>query len=173
VAFDSNSAVAEKFAEEIRASRDYEVDLAANVVDATRASEIVVTTTPSRRALLDIGDVKPGTFIAAVGADNEHKQEISPALLRSAAVVVDDLAQCSEIGDLHHALELGVMQQRDVRASLDQIVAGRIRGRLDDEEIIIFDSTGVAIEDVAAAALVYERAEISDTGKVGRESVRR
>ena len=173
VAFDSSPGAAEQFAEEIKASRDYEVRVSANAVDAARASEIVVTSTPSRRALLDTGDVKPGTLIAAVGADNEHKQEISPALLRAAAVVVDDLSQCSRIGDLHHALESGVMRESDVRASLDQIVAGRIRGRLDDEEIIVFDSTGVAIEDVAAAALVYERAEIMDAGNVGRESARR
>lgn len=173
VAFDSNPGAAEKFAEEIKVSHDYEVGLSANVVDAARESQIVVTSTPSRRALIDFGDVKPGTFIAAVGADNEHKQEISTALLRAAAVVVDDLTQCSRIGDLHHALEAGVMRESDVRASLDQIVAGRVRGRLDDEEIIVFDSTGVAIEDVAAAALVYERAEITDARNVGRESVRR
>ncbi len=173
VAFDSNPGAAEKFAEEIKASRDYEVRVSASASDAARGSDIVVTSTPSRRALLDVGDVKPGTFIAAVGADNEHKQEISPALLRTAAVVVDDLAQCSRIGDLHHALESGVMRENDVRASLDQIVAGRVRGRLDDDEIIVFDSTGVAIEDVAAAALVYERAEITETGNVGRESVSR
>jgi len=173
VAFDSNPGAAEKFAEDIKASRDYEVRVSASAGDAARASDIVVTSTPSRRAFLDVGDVKPGTFIAAVGADNEHKQEISPALLRTAAVVVDDLAQCSRIGDLHHALESGVMLESDVRASLDQIVAGRVRGRLDDDEITVFDSTGVAIEDVAAAALAYERAEIMDTRNFGSASVSR
>jgi len=69
------------------------------------------------------------------------------------------MEQCARIGDLHHALVLGVMRPSDVRASLDQVVAGTATGRINNSEIVIFDSTGVAIEDVAAAAVVYERAE--------------
>jgi ornithine cyclodeaminase/alanine dehydrogenase-like protein (mu-crystallin family) len=94
------------------------------------------------------------------------KQEIAPALLQQAVIVVDDLDQCTRMGDLHHALTLGVMRPEDVRASLDQIVTGLVAGRLSDDEIVVFDSTGVAIEDVAAAALVYERAEGSGAGFV-------
>lgn len=78
--------------------------------------------------------------------------------------IVDDLDQCSRMGDLHHAIAQSVIQQSHVRGTLDQIVAGLTPGRLSDEEIIVFDSTGVAIEDVAAAAVVYERAEISGAG---------
>jgi alanine dehydrogenase len=85
-------------------------------------------------------------------------------LLRAAVVIVDDMEQCCRIGDLHHAIEQGAMQREAVRASLDQVVAGTAPGRLDPREIMIFDSTGVAIEDVAAAALVYERAEATDAG---------
>ena len=157
-AIDARPAVAEEFSMLAHAAGIADVTIAPSVAPATRASDIIVTTTPSDRALLDIGDVSPGVFIAAVGADNEHKQEISPALLRAAAVVVDDLDQCARLGDLHHALAAGVMRREDVRASLDQIVAGTKAGRLGDGEIVVFDSTGVAIEDVAAAALVYERA---------------
>jgi len=126
---------------------------------ATRASDIVVTCTPSDRAILLVDDVRPGAFVAAVGADNEHKQEIDPALLRSAAVVADDIEQCARMGDLHHALAAGVMHTTDVRGSLDQLVAGTCVARANDEETIVFDSTGVAIEDVAVAALAYERAD--------------
>ena len=140
--------------------------IAGDAREAARSSEIVVTSTPSRSALLDVGDVTPGTFIAAVGADNEHKQEMAPSLLRAAAVIVDDLDQCSRIGDLHHALREGIMRRDDVRASIDQIVAGTSNGRRGDDEIVIFDSTGVAIEDVAVVALAYERAERTNTGFV-------
>lgn len=161
VVFDRDRGSAERFAAEIEATRHVQVTIAASPAEASRSSQIVITSTSSRQAILDVGDVEEGTFIAAVGADNEHKQEISPALLRSAAVVVDDIDQCCRIGDLHHALDAGVMRRHDVRASLDQIVAGLVRGRLDDREILVFDSTGVAIEDVAAAALVYERAEMA------------
>ena len=157
-AIDTRAALAHEFTVLIRATCDADVTVASSVAAAARASDIIVTTTPSRSALLDIGDVSPGVFIAAVGADNEHKLEIAPALLRTAAVVVDDLEQCAHFGDLHHALAAGVMRREDVRASLDQVVAGTKPGRLDDAEVVVFDSTGLAIEDVAAAALVYERA---------------
>jgi len=157
-AIDTRAAVAEEFSVFARDSHRLNATVASSLAAATRQSDIIVTTTPSRSALLDVGDVSPGTFVAAVGADNEHKQEIAPSLLRAAAVVVDDLEQCAHHGDLHHALAAGVMRREDVRASLDQIVAGTRQGRVSDAEIIVFDSTGLAIEDVAAAALVYERA---------------
>ena len=157
-AVDRDPAAAEEFSVFAGATGDVKVTIASSIAASARASDIIVTTTPSQRALLDIGDVPPGVFVAAVGADNEHKQEIAPALLRAAAVVVDDLEQCARFGDLHHALAAGVMRREDVRASLDQIVAGTRPGRLSDAEIIVFDSTGLAIEDVAAAALIYERA---------------
>ena len=165
VLFDRDRAVAERFAA-LLTGAEGEVTIASDAKEAVRSSEIIVTSTPSRAALLDIGDVAPGAFIAAVGADHENKQEIAPALFRAAAVVVDDLDQCSRIGDLHHALDEGIMRLDDVRASLDQIVAGTSAGRRADDEIVIFDSTGVAIEDVAVAALAYERAETADIGLV-------
>ena len=163
IVFDEDLGSAHKFARELRA-RHLAVEVAASVQDAARAGEIIVTSTPSRQALLNVGDLRDGAFVAAVGADNEHKQEIAPALLRAAAVIVDDLDQCSRIGDLHHALDLDAMRREDIRASLDQVVVGAVPGRVSDKEIIVFDSTGVAIEDVAAAVLVYERAENANAG---------
>lgn len=157
-ALDRQRGAAEEFSVFARAICDMEATVAPSLAAATSVSDIVVTTTPSRSAVLDIGDVSPGVFVAAVGADNEHKQEISPELLRAAVVIVDDLEQCARFGDLHHALDSGALRREDVRASLDQIVAGTKPGRLGDAEIVVFDSTGLAIEDVAAAALVYERA---------------
>jgi alanine dehydrogenase len=103
-------------------------------------------------------DVSPGTFIAAVGADNEHKQEIDPALMASCKVVVDSLEQCSVIGDLHHAISAGLMRPENVYAELAELVTGQNAGRTREDEIIIFDSTGVAIEDAITAVAVYEKA---------------
>ena len=74
-------------------------------------------------------DVRPGTFIAAVGADSEDKQELEPALLAQGAVVTDVLEQCATIGELHHALAAGVMTRSDVRGDLGDVVAGRRPGR--------------------------------------------
>ena len=89
---------------------------------------MVVTCTPSREAFLDRGDLPDGVFVAAVGADSEDKQELSPELFRTAAIVVDDLAQCVRIGDLRHAIAARALAIAAVRASLDQIVSGQITG---------------------------------------------
>jgi len=125
---------------------------------AARASDVIVTCTPSRRAFLGPADIAPGTFIAAVGADNPDKQELDPRLLAASAVVVDSLEQCAAFGDLHHAIAAGLMRPEDVRAELADVIAGRKPGRRAPEETVIFDSTGTALEDVAAAVAVYEAA---------------
>ncbi|HEX8408944.1 MAG TPA: ornithine cyclodeaminase family protein, partial [Thermoanaerobaculia bacterium] len=115
----------------------------------TRGADIVVTCTPSRTAF--VHEAHAGQFIAAVGADSSEKQEIAPELLASSAVIVDDLEQCRAFGDLHHA------PAATVRSTLAEVVRGTVRGRLSDDEVVIFDSTGTALQDVAAAALAYER----------------
>ena len=79
-------------------------------------------------------------------------------------VVADILDQCATIGDLHHAIEAGVMRRDEVRAELADVVVGRKLGRQSENEIIIFDSTGTALEDVAAATLVYRRALSANVG---------
>jgi alanine dehydrogenase len=125
---------------------------------AVAASDIVITCTTGRRWFIARDMVRPGTFIAAVGADNEDKQELDPALLASSKLVTDLTEQCAAIGDLHHALAAGVMSASDVHAQLGEIVAGVKRARESEQEIIVFDSTGTALQDVAAAAAVYRRA---------------
>ena len=93
-------------------------------------------------------------------ADNPDKQEIDPQLLARHTVVADILEQCCAIGDLHHAIEGKIMTHADVHAELGQVVAGIKPARTRDDEIIVFDSTGTALQDVAvaAAAAVYRRA---------------
>jgi ornithine cyclodeaminase/alanine dehydrogenase-like protein (mu-crystallin family) len=125
---------------------------------ATRQSDVVVTCTTSNEFLLGPEDVRPGAFIAAVGADNPDKREIQPALMAAGKVVVDDLEQCARIGDLRHALEARAMENLRLHGDLGSVVAGRVPGRTSDQDIMIFDSTGIALEDAAASILVYERA---------------
>jgi alanine dehydrogenase len=158
MAFDQDRGRAERFATELSDRLGIPVTPAADVAAAARASDIIVTCTPSRQPILGPGDVKPGAFIAAVGADNPDKQEIDPELLRKSTVVVDHLEQCQAFGDLHHAIKAGVMKPGDVAAELGAVVAGKHPGRRSPEEIIVFDSTGSALEDVAAASIVYQRA---------------
>ena len=157
-AYDKNQACAARFAEDLAQKLLIPVHPATELSDATRQSDIVVTCTPSRQAFLGPDDVRPGTFIAAVGADNPEKSEIRPELMSGSRVVVDLLEQCATIGDLHHALKAGAMTKTQVHAELGPIVAGKAPGRTTEDEIIIFDSTGLALQDVAAAAVVYEKA---------------
>jgi len=156
-AVDVRPSAADEFRKFAIAEHGVECSVASSLREATRASEIVVTCTPSEQAILHLDDVSPGTFVAAVGADNDHKQEIDAQLLRESVIVVDDLEQCARIGDLHHALEAGVVAEDFVLASLDEIVIGARPGRRGQDETIVFDSTGLALEDVAAAAIVYDR----------------
>ncbi len=102
--------------------------------------------------------IAPGTFVAAVGADSPDKQEIDPELLAASAVVCDLTEQCAHVGDLHHAIAMGLMRIDQVRGELGAVIAGKTPGRRTPEEIVVFDSTGTALQDVAAAATVYERA---------------
>jgi ornithine cyclodeaminase/alanine dehydrogenase-like protein (mu-crystallin family) len=132
---------------------------------ALRSADIVVTCTPSRLPFLRRDDVRPGTFIAAVGADSPLKSEIEPALMAAATVIADILDQCAESGDLHHAIEACAMTRADVHAELGDIVAGRKPGRRTSDEITLFDSTGTALQDVAAARLAYERACTAGRGR--------
>ncbi|MFN2603703.1 MAG: ornithine cyclodeaminase family protein [Gemmatimonadaceae bacterium] len=162
---DQNKLKAAAFVKEMQSLYPFEILLAEDIRAATSASDIIVTMTSAERAFIGIDDVSPGAFIAAVGADNEHKQEIDEALFAQSAVIVDDLEQCAAIGDLHHAINAGVVTKIHVRATLDEVVAGRKPGRMSNDEIIVFDSTGVAIEDVAAASVVYERALGEKSGR--------
>jgi ornithine cyclodeaminase/alanine dehydrogenase-like protein (mu-crystallin family) len=142
----------------------FEVRATTDLAVATRASDAIVTCTSAQRAFLSADMVRAGTFIAAVGADNPDKQEIDPALLAWSRVVVDSLEQCTEIGDLHHALDAGALTRDHVHADLAEVICGSKPGRCDALEITLFDSTGLGLQDVAAAAAVYRRARKEGRG---------
>jgi ornithine cyclodeaminase/alanine dehydrogenase-like protein (mu-crystallin family) len=133
------------------------VEVRGDLEEAVRTSDICVTCTTATRPFVTADMALPGSFVAGVGADHPHKSELHPELLASAKVVVDSLEQCASSGDLHHAIEAGTMRASDVHAELGQVVAGLRPGRQGDHETIVFDSTGTALQDVATAALVYER----------------
>ena len=163
-AFDMDHGRAERFAHEMSDELGIEVWAVRNLGDAVRQSDICVTCTPSKRSFLKTEDVPSGIFIAAVGADNEEKQELDPTLLPASKLVVDVTEQCATIGELHHALDQRLMTREQVHAELGEVIAGRKPGRTSVEEIVIFDSTGTALQDVASAAIVYERAVATGRG---------
>jgi len=161
---DSNASL--RFAAELSGELGIDAEPAQSLQRAIRSSDVVVTCTPATQFFVQKQNVSPGTFIAGVGADDSHKQEIDPDLISSAKVVADNFEQVCTIGDTHHAIAAGLMHKEDIYADLSEIVTGRKPGRMSDDEIIIFDSTGVAIEDAAAAAIVYEKAGANKVGNV-------
>jgi len=126
--------------------------------EETAASDIICTVTPARAPFLKKAWLQPGTHINAIGADAEGKEELEPDVLKGAMVVVDDLRQASSGGEINVPISRGLYSPAEVYASLGEIVAGKKRGRTNDRSVTIFDSTGVAIEDVAISRLVYEQA---------------
>jgi alanine dehydrogenase len=164
VAFDADGGRATRFADEMSAELNLDVAGGDDLGRATRESDVCLTCTSARRWIIGRDHVRPGSFVAAVGADNPVKQEIEPELLASSTVVADVIDQCATIGDLHHAILAGVMTRDDVYAELAEIVTRRKIGRRSEDEIIVFDSTGTALQDVAAAAIVYERAIAAGAG---------
>jgi ornithine cyclodeaminase/alanine dehydrogenase len=155
--WDGRPEAAERLAASLRRDLGLEVH-AAEGLAVIRDSDVVVTCTSARQAFLTADLVAPGTFVAAIGADNSDKQEIDPGLYGTTLAVVDSLEQAAEIGDLHHALAAGAMTLDRVHATLGEIVTGRKPGRTDDRQITLFDSTGLGLQDVAAACAIYRRA---------------
>jgi ornithine cyclodeaminase/alanine dehydrogenase-like protein (mu-crystallin family) len=164
VAWDVDHRKAETFAAEMRKVLGIRFGALAKLDDAARSADIIVTCTTARSPFLAEDDVSRGVFIAAVGADSPEKSEIAPSLMARATVVADNVDQCLAMGDLHHAVAAGMMTATEVHGDLGDILIGAKPGRTDVDEIIVFDSTGTAIQDVASAALVFERAAAAGIG---------
>ena len=143
-------------------ARAFEDELGAEAVRDLPAGEkrcdIIVTATTARTPFLEPRHIAPGTFVAAVGADSPGKSELHPESMRGTCVVADSTAQCAAMGDLRLAIAAGVMRLTDVHAELSELVGGAKPGRTSREQITIFDSTGSAIQDVASAGAIHEKA---------------
>ncbi len=125
----------------------YEVQKTRNPEDLARAANLIVCATPSREPLIKSEWVQPGTHITAVGADAPGKQELDAALVaRADRIVVDSLYQCSQYGEISHALKAGLIRDSQL-AELGALLAGRAQGRDNDEQITLVDLTGVAVQD--------------------------
>ncbi|MDX1405702.1 MAG: ornithine cyclodeaminase family protein [Woeseiaceae bacterium] len=164
-AFDTDRKRMDAFIEQMHTETGLDISSVDDLAEATLASQVIVTCTSSRAPFLGRRHVAPGTFIAAVGADNDDKQELEPELLAHSRVIVDLLEQCASIGELHHALEAGTMTRANVLAELGEIVAGIKVVDFSPDDIIVFDSTGSAIQDVAAAGMIFERAMSAGIGQ--------
>ncbi|MGE0724452.1 MAG: ornithine cyclodeaminase family protein [Alphaproteobacteria bacterium] len=163
-AWDRDPARAGQFATEMTTALGISCAAVGDLAEATAAADIIVTCTTARSPFLGIDDVARGAFVAAVGADNPEKSEIAPGLMARARVVCDSLDQCLAMGDLRHAVAAGAMTASDVHGELADLVTGARPGRSAPDQVFVFDSTGTAIQDVASAALAWERARARGIG---------
>jgi len=123
--------------------------------------DIICTTTPARNPVVKLEMLKPGVHINAVGADAAGKQELDPEILLNGRVVVDDFTQSIKAGEINVAVSQGLYQPAQIAATLSEIIAGVKSGRVNEEQITVFDSTGIAIQDIAVARSVYQQAKHS------------
>jgi len=127
--------------------------------------DILVTTTPTRKPIVKAQWIKEGTHINAIGADAVGKEELDPELIIRSKIVVDDIVQALHSGEVNVPLSKHYISENDIHAQLGEVIVGLKPGRTSEEEITIFDSTGLAIQDVASAHLVYQRALSKGLGR--------
>jgi len=165
--WDINDTAKDLYSKEMSEQLNITVESVDSVKDAVFESDIVVTVTPSKKALVMKDWIKNGTHINAIGADGPGKQELDPMIIKMAdKVVVDSLEQCKIIGEIQHALKKGLVKEKDIHAEIGQILIGDKKGRESDDEITLFDSTGLAAQDIAAANIVYKQAKEKGMGNV-------
>ncbi len=155
--FDLDTTRAQTFATAI-ADSGVRATPAASIAVAVAGADICITCTTSKQAVLTNDLALAGCFVAAMGADNPEKCEIAPRLMARARILVDDLESCAAGGDLAHALRAGSVSLEAVRADLADLASGLKNGRNSSDELVIFDSTGSGIQDVAAAWVAYRTA---------------
>lgn len=148
------SGLAEAFIAKVR-REGVKFIVAETVKDCVSHADIVITTTPVRKPLVLREWIAPGTHINAIGADAVGKEELDPGILNDAVVVVDDIEQSSHSGEINVPLHEGSYKREQIAATIGEVVAGLKKGRKTREDVTVFDSTGLAIQDMAVAWRVY------------------
>mgnify|MGYP000144319111 CR=1 FL=1 len=162
--YDIRKEASVEYAKEMSEKLGLNVRASESAKDAVADADIIVTATPSREPIVMNEWLKQGVHINAIGADAPGKEELDPMILKRAKIVVDDYEQASHSGEINVPLSKGVISMKDIYAELGEIVSGKKPGRTNDLEITVFDSTGLAIQDVATAWMVYNKAKERELG---------
>ena len=131
---------------------------------AVRGADVVVTGTHARGWIVDDAWISPGTHLAALGADLEGEQELHPAILQRARIFVDDIRQCIPDGEINVPLREGLIAEDDIAGEIGKVICGELEGRQSEEQVTVFDSTGIALQDSATVPLEVERAFAAGVG---------
>lgn len=137
---------------------DVEFEVVTDIADATSKSDVIITVTPAREALIKKEWVKPGTHLSCVGADMGGKQEIDENIFAISRVFTDDITQSISVGEAEKAIKTGVITKGDIVSEIGAVINGDIKGRTSDEEITVYDSTGIALQDLITANYAIDKA---------------
>ena len=143
---------------------DFEIRTSTKLEEVVPGADVLVTVTPARAPIIRNEWVTPGMHIAAVGADKKGDQELEGVILTRARIFVDDIRQCRTDGEINVPLAEGLITEADIAGEIGEVITGRKPGRTSDEEITLFDSTGIALQDSATVPLEYERAVAAGVG---------
>jgi ornithine cyclodeaminase/alanine dehydrogenase-like protein (mu-crystallin family) len=158
--YDRSRTAAERFISEMQPSTDAILKYSSDLRDLVKA-DIITTATGSRQPLFARTDIKPGVHINAIGGYRPEMQEIASEIIRDARVCVDQKKAClSEAGDLLIPILNGYIKPDQIQTELGDLIAGRVAGRVSDEEITVFKSVGIAAQDLYVANAVYENLRI-------------
>ncbi|SPS02436.1 ornithine cyclodeaminase family protein [Cupriavidus taiwanensis] len=163
-AWSRNPETLARFKTDIEGEFGLPVILAGSKKEAVEQADILITATRGKGPLVEAGWVKPGTHIVAIGTDQKGKQELDPQIFRHAKIVNDSIAQCVEKGETSHPMNEKIITMDDIHGEIGEILLGRKPGRENDEEITIFDSTGMAIQDNTTAEKIYLNALANNVG---------
>jgi alanine dehydrogenase len=144
--------------------KSFAIQASTNLEKVVRDADVVVTVTPARRPIVKHEWIVPGMHIAAVGADKKGDQELEGTILQRARIFVDDIRQCRTDGEINVPLSEGLIKQSDIAGEIGEVITGKKKGRTSDEDITLFDSTGIALQDSATVPLEYERAVAAGVG---------
>ncbi|MNV22762.1 L-lysine cyclodeaminase [compost metagenome] len=163
-AWDNSPDTLARFKADIEGEFGIPVSMASSKKTAVELADILITTTRGKGALVEADWIKPGTHIVAIGTDQQGKQELDPEIFRHAKIVNDSTSQCAEKGETWHPLNAKIITYDDIHAEIGEILLGEKPGRENDEEITIFDSTGMAIQDNTTAEKIYRNALGNNVG---------
>jgi alanine dehydrogenase len=155
LAYDVRREAAEAFCRDV-GERSFRAEAVEDLEAAVGAADILVTTTPVRDPIVKAAWLKAGCHVNAIGADAPGKEELEPEALLRARVFIDDWEQASHSGEINVPLAQGVLRREDICGTLGDVVAGHTAGRRHEGDITLFDSTGLAIQDIATARFVYD-----------------
>lgn len=156
--------IKDKLKEKFNIKKDIHIEAVSKLEEAVKQSDIIITATPSRAAMIKKEWVQPGTHISCVGADMEGKQEIDERLFADNIVIVDDIPQAISVGETETAYKAGLITEETIYSEMGDIILKTKEGRTSDQDITIFDTTGIALQDLMTSKIALELAEKKNLG---------